>query len=284
MSKDKKYNYLYKITNNLTGQYYIGIHSTDSLEKDRYFGSGKYISRAIKRYGKLSFTKEILEFYPNRQALSEAESAYVTEDLLRDPLCYNLRTGGDSGASSSLTEGGKNQIRQTLLEKNARWMSKGNDSFLVPQEDFSSFLEKGYSFGRGKNRPKKGLVYVHNGTVNRSVPKESLQKYLNEGWKKGRFSAPNKGKIVIQKEGQTRYISSEDLSKYEKLGWRKGNSNLRIRYSQKTPFCKGTRKVMTDGNSFKFIPVDEVPGYLANGWMLGKKFPKAVAIAREDYE
>ena len=52
------YHYLYKITNKINNKIYIGIHSTDNLE-DGYMGSGKAILRAINKYGKDKFTKDL---------------------------------------------------------------------------------------------------------------------------------------------------------------------------------------------------------------------------------
>ena len=38
-SRTYKYHYLYKITNNITSEYYYGVHSTDDIN-DGYFESG----------------------------------------------------------------------------------------------------------------------------------------------------------------------------------------------------------------------------------------------------
>ena len=46
--KEKKYHFIYKTTNLLSGKYYIGMHSTDNLD-DGYLGSGYRLRLAIKK-------------------------------------------------------------------------------------------------------------------------------------------------------------------------------------------------------------------------------------------
>lgn len=52
---------LYKTTNLINGKTYIGIHKTNNLE-DGYLGSGFSLIKAVKKYGKNNFKREVLEF------------------------------------------------------------------------------------------------------------------------------------------------------------------------------------------------------------------------------
>jgi hypothetical protein len=60
-------------------------------------GSGKLISRAIKKYGIENFTKTILERFDTLDEMYAREKEIVNEDfLLRDDV-YNLNIGGSGG-------------------------------------------------------------------------------------------------------------------------------------------------------------------------------------------
>lgn len=95
MKNDKLNNYFYKITNLINGKFYYGIHSTDNLD-DRYFGSSKILKRAVKKYGKENFIKEIIANYLTRKEASDHEARVVTMELVLDENCYNARTGGEN--------------------------------------------------------------------------------------------------------------------------------------------------------------------------------------------
>jgi hypothetical protein len=75
------------------------MHSTNNL-KDGYLGSGTYFRRSVKKYGKKNFKCDILEFLNNRTKLIEREKEIVNEDLVKDVLCMNLKTGGGSITAS----------------------------------------------------------------------------------------------------------------------------------------------------------------------------------------
>jgi hypothetical protein len=94
--KEKTIHYIYKTTCNVTGRWYIGMHSTNNLE-DGYMGSGLRLRRSIRKYGLENHTKEILEFFEARQLLIEAEKKRITPEMLTDKNCMNLMGGGKGG-------------------------------------------------------------------------------------------------------------------------------------------------------------------------------------------
>ena len=88
-----KYFTIYKITNNINKKYYIGKHITND-PYDGYMGSGKAILRAIKKYGKENFTKEILYFCVDENEMNLIEEHVVNPD---DKMSYNMNAGGKGG-------------------------------------------------------------------------------------------------------------------------------------------------------------------------------------------
>ena len=71
----------------------------------------------------------------------------------------------------------------------------------------------------------KGLIYINKDNINKRVREENLEKYLEEGWKKGRINHNSiKGKIRIEKDGILKFINKEDLESMEKNGWKKDHS------------------------------------------------------------
>jgi len=100
---DGLYHYVYKITNNINGKYYVGKHSTNYLE-DGYFGSGILIKHAVKKYGHCSFIKDILSFHKTNDECLVEESLIVNKDFIADENTYNLQIGGCGSVHSIETK------------------------------------------------------------------------------------------------------------------------------------------------------------------------------------
>ena len=89
---------LYKITNLVDGKMYIGKHVTDDIDDD-YMGSGKYLKRAIKKYGRENFRKEWLGFYEDEEELNYMERVFVDDTWVSRSDTYNLKIGGEGGSA-----------------------------------------------------------------------------------------------------------------------------------------------------------------------------------------
>ena len=90
------YYIIYKTINKINGKYYIGKHKTKNLD-DGYLGSGTYFLRALEKYGKENFEREVLEFCNTYEEMNRSEKEYVNEDVINDKTSYNLKLGGEGG-------------------------------------------------------------------------------------------------------------------------------------------------------------------------------------------
>ncbi|GJQ43892.1 MAG: hypothetical protein JETCAE03_33900 [Ignavibacteriaceae bacterium] len=100
---------IYKTTNLINNKIYIG---KDTKNQRQYFGSGKLIKKAIKKYGIKNFKKEILEDNINeKKLLCEREKFWIKELNSFVPNGYNLTSGGDGGTTLGFK--GKHHSKET---------------------------------------------------------------------------------------------------------------------------------------------------------------------------
>jgi hypothetical protein len=212
--KQKTIHYIYKTTCNVTGMWYIGMHSTSNLE-DGYMGSGKRLRYSIRKYGVEKHIKEILEILPSREELILREIEIVNKELISDGKCMNLKEGGSGGFSNEehkkkfeegrewgrINGGKKSQIllRENLELKKDRNLKTSNtikkkyidgwvnwDGKLHSEETKQLMSEKRKGTGTGENNSQYGTCWITKGGINKKIKKEDLELYLNEGWLKGR--------------------------------------------------------------------------------------------------
>ena len=90
-----KFHYIYKTTNFITGEYYIGKHS--GCLEDNYLGSGAGLKEGFKKYGRGAFKKEVISICSSEDEAFEEEAKMVTLETIKDPLCLNRCLGGGLG-------------------------------------------------------------------------------------------------------------------------------------------------------------------------------------------
>ena len=84
---------IYKTTNLINRKFYVG---KDINNNPNYLGSGLRLKRAIKKYSKENFAKEILEVCKSEKQLSEQEKYWIKETKAIE-TGYNIAEGGYGG-------------------------------------------------------------------------------------------------------------------------------------------------------------------------------------------
>ena len=88
--------YIYLTTNLINGKKYIGQHK--GSPNDSYLGSGTTILKAIAKYGKENFKKEILCFCDSREEADQKEKEFISlYDAVNSRDFYNNAEGGTGG-------------------------------------------------------------------------------------------------------------------------------------------------------------------------------------------
>lgn len=241
---------IYKIINKINDKFYIGWHKTIDIN-DEYYGSGLCIKAAIEKYGKQNFKKEILYVFSSRKDAVDKEKELVTEDLVNDPMCYNLTIGGQGGfhyirkQDKHKSNKGRKIIHNKAINKTTKVLNK----------DLQKYLDAGWELGFHPDSLKKmseaGKIKIQNETHRKKnsetkkdsyilenketgekkfIKKSISHEYIKNGWTI--FVRKNiKDKILIHNVSTKKsiYVNKEEINEYIKNGWSKGrllNNNL----------------------------------------------------------
>jgi hypothetical protein len=187
------------------------MHSTDNLE-DGYMGSGTRLARSKRKYGVENHKIEILEFASDRKALREREKELITEEMLHDPMCMNLAFGGGEIRLTKEQYKDRNLKCQQLrlvkyedpvwLEKHKAKLREGVKKRLSSDAWLKNHVVPDWNGKNHSDETKKLMSESHTGEKNSQfgtcwifsviekrsmkVPLEEIDKYLSQGWQKGR--------------------------------------------------------------------------------------------------
>jgi hypothetical protein len=214
MYKDKrKYHFIYKTTNIITGRYYYGMHSTNNLE-DGYLGSGHRLWYSIRKYGKENHKREIVEFHNSREELKQREKEIVDLNEIAKDDCMNLQPGGGGGFISEehmrkCCNAGNDGFRKKLKEdrefaNNWSKMIGERNRKLIQEGRFDNFIHSKHWTGRkhrsetiekiklsvkgkqiGEKNSQFGTQWIYNLKTNQNKKILKTDQIPN-GWAKGR--------------------------------------------------------------------------------------------------
>lgn len=99
-TKDKEYyGFIYITTNHVNNKKYIGKKKYDKKSAWKsYLGSGIILKKAIEKYGRENFSKEIIEECYSKEELNEREIYWINYyNAVKSEDFYNISSGGDGG-------------------------------------------------------------------------------------------------------------------------------------------------------------------------------------------
>lgn len=190
--------YVYKITNNVNGKIYVGVHSTTDFN-DGYMGSGKYIKMAIAKYGAHNFTKEQLFEFDQAEDAYLMERELVDHDFIKRSDTYNCDIGGS---------GGKNwtpELRKKMSEVQKKRFASGDSVWNKGKIMTPEILESMSKRMKGKLSGEKNPMY---GVRVRDLMTEEQRIAHSQN-----ISKANKGKVRTD-EHKKNYSETAKLRKW----------------------------------------------------------------------
>lgn len=134
--------YVYKITNLITGKWYIGKHNGTN---PNYMGSGILLKRAIKKHGVTNFKKEILEVCSTIEELNLREAQLISEyNAVSSNQSYNMVAGGEGGDRSKFIPYDKIDRSQYKMTGTSKWFQS-----LSSEEKHEFHAKQGKSRSKG---------------------------------------------------------------------------------------------------------------------------------------
>jgi len=220
---------VYKTTNLANGKFYLGVHKTEN-QADDYLGSGKYLRRAIAKYGTNSFQKEVLFLFENPAVAFECERDLVAA-VLGNKLCMNMKHGGDGGfdfinshglndqpAAAKKAEEARIKLIQenpvfrkawieqckragTAASKSPVWrvavkpgLAKGVKTW-TGHKHSAQFCKSQKERMLGVRNPSYGTRWMFRNDVEQKVKSSDVEQFFEAGWSFGRLASKVEGLV-----------------------------------------------------------------------------------------
>ena len=111
--------YVYVIVNKINLKLYFGSHSWDGEGLDpSYYGSGKIIKQAVKKYGKDNFIVYPIKFYNTVEECRKAEEELLTKyNIANNIYCYNIKNAAVGFTSDDMKGKTKSEEHRKKLSQ-----------------------------------------------------------------------------------------------------------------------------------------------------------------------
>lgn len=255
--------YVYETTNLVNGKKYIGKRSCKCpIEEDKYMGSGKLLKKAIDKYGKENFKKDILQICESEEMAYEWEKVYIEQvKAYKNNNYYNIASGGEggfgnfAGKSAEEIENWKLKIKEyqnrpEVIKKRSEYMKGENN----PAKTLSA-RKKNSEFHKGRIPSKESRLKMSISQRNRKTYGMSGKKLSQEHIEKIRCA--NRGRKMSEftkkKLAESKYkpVVCLTLNRVFKSA-KEATELLNLPKNKVGACCRGERK-STGGYKFMFL-------------------------------
>jgi hypothetical protein len=255
---------VYKTTNLINGKYYIGKHSTENIN-DNYLGSGIALLKAISKYGRDKFVKQILFQYTDEAAAYATEHKLIIEaDMVNDPQSYNLCYGGLGFWQGSthtietrkkISEGNKGKVRSDTAKIKYSTAKRG-----IPKS--ADHKQKLSDINTGKIHTQETKDKISAANTGRTLTQATKDKISasNKGRPSNRLgtTCSNETKARMSAAQKGRIVSTDARAKLSVANTGENNPNF------------GTMWITNEEENMKIKKTDVIP----DGWRRGRIFKK----------
>jgi hypothetical protein len=213
---------LYRTTCKVNNKYYIGKHRTENID-DGYLGSGILLARAIEKYGRNAFERQILGEFHSEQDLQDAERKAITEDVLNDEMSYNIALGGQGGF---LGEEVCEKMRNSWTPERRKAQSILWKKIRTSKNYLEAYKRRKHSWLGMTDSQKNDQAKLMSETMKelwRDPKHREKMKSIKRALTSEAFRLATRGKKWICKpDGTRRMIDGEESQKFINEGWRLG--------------------------------------------------------------
>lgn len=238
---------IYKVTNKINGKTYIGKHQTKN-PYDSYLGSGILLKKAITKYGRDLFEKEILFIFDNEFEMNEKEKEILTESFIANENNYNLGIGGGGGPHF------KNKKHDEQTKEKIRKSSVGKFISEEQKESISNAL-------KGTKRSTKTINRISEAIKNRPIKlSKEINSKISKSIKEKYDNDPEYGRNKRKHGGK--YVRTDEVRKKQSIKMKsKYKHNVHHSKNMVWIFNEKTKK------SRRIIKGKPIPA----GWRFGRK-------------
>lgn len=212
-------NFVYITTNKINEKKYVGSHS-EKILNDGYLGSGRNFKKAIKKYGRENFTREILKECETIEEARNLEVFYIEKYKTLSPNGYNFHpTGGPTNKGGFHSEETKRKMSEAAKKRWGKKEEREKQSKRLCSLNLThteEFKKKIGDIQRGKISPMRGKKHTEEtknkirkirfGTKLSEETKEKISKNSkrHNPWVGKEFSEEHKQNISNSLKGRKR--------------------------------------------------------------------------------